>query len=181
MASKAVLGTAAIVAVFSGLVAFNLFQSRQENDRSRWAYEHGPVAVRDLEPAGKTASALRFWILFGVTAQTPYDRDQAKARLEENAGKLHALPEGFRGLEPTPRQQGPLRSAMDLLARYREGMPQVLAQDAWDKEGMIRRGRGLELAMQMILVQDAMETLADGTALRAGAPPAEAAAVAPAE
>ncbi len=159
MSSKAVLGTAAIVAVFSGLVAFNLFQVRQENARSRWAYEHGLVAVRDLERAGKTAAALRFWTLFGATARTPYDRDEAKAKLEENAAKLQALLDGFRGLEPTPREKELLKSVTDLLAGYREAMSQVLAQDAWDTDGVIRRGRGLELATQMILLQDALEKL----------------------
>ena len=96
MSAKAILGTATIVAVFSALVAYGLFQFGQENARSRWAYENGLVPVRDLGAAEGIVSKLRFWVLFGATAQTPYDQNQAQTGLDESSRTLQALLEGLR-------------------------------------------------------------------------------------
>jgi methyl-accepting chemotaxis protein len=159
MASKAILGTATIVAVFSALVAYGLLQFRQENVRSRWAYENGLVPVRDLREAGGIVSQLRFWVLFGATAQTPYDQNQAKAKLDENTRKLQALLEGFRKVDLTPREQDLLKSIQELMTRYRQDAAEVLQQDSWDKDGVIRRGRALELSAQIVLLDEALDKL----------------------
>ncbi len=159
MACKAILGTATIVAVFSALVAHGLFQLWQENARSRWAYENGLVPVRDLGEAEAIVSKLRFWILFGATAQTPYDQNQAKAKMEESTRQLRALLEGFRKLDLTRREQDLLQTIQDLMARYRENAAEVLQPDSWDKDGVIRRGRALELSSQMVLLDETLDKL----------------------
>ncbi len=159
MSSKSILGTATIVAVFSALVAYSLVQFWQENARSRWAYENGLVPVRDLGQAEGVVSKLRFWILFGATAQTPYDQTQAKAKLEENVAELRALLEGFRKVDPTPKEQELLKTVQELMARYQEDSADVLKPDPWDKDGLIRRGKALELTTQMLLLDDALDKL----------------------
>ena len=146
LSAKAILATATIVVVFGLLMVYSLYQLREENARSRWAYEYGLVAVRDLERAEKLTSALRFWTLFGAAAQTPHEQDEA--RLEETVEKLQALLAGFRSLDPTPREQEALKTVNDLLARYRQEMLAVPAPDSWDKTGVVRRARAMELTSQ---------------------------------
>ncbi len=159
LASKAILATGGIVVVFSLLVLFGLSQLRQENTRSRWAYEYGLVAIRDLGQAEAAISTLRFWTLFGATARTPYDQAQAKAKLQEGANELRRLLDRFRRLDPTPKEQALLKTVDDLLDRYREEMVRVLEPDPWDRDGAIRRSKALELTSQMLLLADALDKL----------------------
>ncbi|HEY7676286.1 MAG TPA: methyl-accepting chemotaxis protein [Candidatus Methylomirabilis sp.] len=159
MSSKAILGTATIVAVFSALVAHGLLQFRRENARARWAYENGLVPVRDLGQAEGIVSRLRFWVLFGATAQTPYDQNQARAKLDEHTKELHALLESFRTLDLTPAERDRLKAIQELMARYREDAAGVLQQDSWDKDGVIRRGKALELSAQMLLLDEGLDKM----------------------
>ena len=159
LSAKAVLGTATIVAAFGMLMLYSLDQFRAENARSRWAYEYGLVAVRELARAETLASNLRFWTLFGTTTRTPYEQDQAKARLEEDARELSARLDRFRALDPTPKEREALKTVEDLLARYRQEMLAVITPDLRDKTGMIRRAKAMELTSQMLLLQDALTAL----------------------